>query len=205
MVRIHILGASGSGTSTLGTAVAGARGVAHLDTDNFYWLPTEPPFTTPRPREERVSLFMDRIASESGWVLSGSALSWGEPLEPLYDLIVYVRLDPAIRMARLREREQKRYGQRIAPGGDLEKAHIEFLAWAARYDTAGPEQRSRAAHEAWLARQKAPVLRLDTSRPVTALVAEVQAAAASSSASVGCRSHPADVAAHPGDPGSLEI
>lgn len=180
MVRIHILGASGSGTSTLGAAVASARGVPHLDSDNFYWLPTEPPFTTPRPREERVSMFMDRIGSESGWVLSGSALGWGEPLEPLYDLIVYVRLDPDIRMARLRKREHRRYGQRIAPGGDMEKAHAEFLAWAARYDTAGPEQRSRAAHQAWLAKQKAPVLRLDTSRPVEALVAEVQAAAAAS-------------------------
>lgn len=69
-----------------------------------------------------------------------------------------------------------RFGQRIARGGDLEGAHAEFLAWAAKYDTAGLEQRSRAAHEAWLAKQTAPVIRLDTSRPVNDLVPEVLAA-----------------------------
>jgi adenylate kinase family enzyme len=180
MVRIHILGASGAGTSTLGSAAASALTVPHLDTDDFYWLPTDPPFSSPRPREDRIAMLMDRIASESGWVLSGSAINWGQPLEPLYDLIVYVWLDPSIRMARLREREQKRYGQRIAPGGDMERTHAEFLAWAAKYDTAGLEQRSRAAHEAWLAKQKTPVLRLDTSRSINDLLTEVQTASASS-------------------------
>lgn len=48
---IHIFGASGSGTSTLGRAVAAGLGWRFLDTDDFFWLPTDPPFTTPRPRE----------------------------------------------------------------------------------------------------------------------------------------------------------
>lgn len=176
MVRIHVLGASGSGTSTLGAALADALAVPHLDTDSFYWLPTDPPFTSRRPKEERISMLMGKIASETGWVLSGSAIGWAQRLEPLYDLIVYVWLDPGIRMARLREREQRRYGQRIERGGDLARAHAEFLAWAAKYDTAGLEQRSRAAHEAWLATQDAPVIRLDTSKPVNDLVPEVLAA-----------------------------
>jgi hypothetical protein len=37
-----------------------------------------------------------------------------------------------------------------------------FLAWAAAYDTAGPEQRSRILHEAWLRDLPCPVLRLDS-------------------------------------------
>ncbi len=106
-------------------------------------------------------------------MLSGSAIGWAKPLEPLYDLIVYLRLDPALRMERLRRREQARYGERIAPGGDLAASSAEFLRWAAAYDTAGPEQRSRTAHERWLASQAAPVLRLDSSEPVARLVAAV--------------------------------
>ena len=35
-VRIHITGASGSGTSTLGAALANHLCVAHFDADNFY-------------------------------------------------------------------------------------------------------------------------------------------------------------------------
>lgn len=49
-------------------------------------------------------------------------------------------------------------------------ASATFLDWAATYDTAGEEQRSRAAHEAWLAAVTVPVLRLDSSKPVPALV-----------------------------------
>lgn len=176
MSRIHILGASGSGTSTLGAAVAAAMTVPHLDADRYYWQPTEPPFTLPHPRDVRLGLLMEAVADKADWVLSGSALGWAQPLEPLYDLIVYLQLDPAVRMARLRERESGRYGQRIQAGGDLHAANREFLAWAARYDTAGPEQRSRAAHEGWLATQSAPILRLDTARPVAELVPQVLAA-----------------------------
>lgn len=179
MARIHILGASGSGTSTLGAAVADQLAIMHLDSDQFYWLPTEPPFTSPRPREARIELLRQAMAaSRDGWVLSGSAVGWAGPIEPLYQLIVYLRLEPEARMARLRHRERQRYGERIASGGDLADAHAEFVAWAGRYDTAGVEQRSRASHEAWLTTQSAPILRLDSSRPVGELAREVLATVA---------------------------
>ena len=52
--------------------------------------------------------------------------------------------------------------------------HKEFMDWAARYDTAGPEQRSLIAHEQWLATQACTILRLDSSRPIADLVREVR-------------------------------
>ena len=42
--HIHILGASGSGTSTLAKAISLRHGHRFLDTDDFYWKPTDPPF-----------------------------------------------------------------------------------------------------------------------------------------------------------------
>jgi adenylate kinase family enzyme len=169
MPRIHILGASGSGTTTLGALVAGQLSVRHLDTDAFYWMPTDPPFTTKRPVPERLALLAEQMLGGEGWVLSGSAIGWGKPLEPLYDLIVYLRLDPSLRMRRLRRREKGRYGPRIEAGGDMEAASAAFLIWAAAYDTAGREQRSLVAHEEWLSDQKAPVLRLASCDPPDAL------------------------------------
>lgn len=176
MPRIHILGASGSGTTTLGAATAAFLGAPHHDTDTFYWLPTDPPFTTPRPVAERVPLLVAQLPPAGSWVLSGSAFRWAKALEPLYELIVYLRLDPALRMERLRKREQARYGARIAPGGDMVASSAAFLRWAAAYDTAGREQRSRVAHEEWLASQTTPVLRLDSSKPVPHLAAAVLSA-----------------------------
>jgi hypothetical protein len=106
-------------------------------------------------------------------VVSGALTGWGNPLAPLLDLVVFVTLDPATRMARLRARETQRFGARIEPGGDMAAGHGIFMDWAAAYDTAGPDQRSRALHEAWLATLPCPVLRLDSAVPAADLAAAV--------------------------------
>ncbi|MGR9276936.1 ATP-binding protein [Rhizobium leguminosarum] len=156
MVHIHVMGASGSGTTSLGRALAERLDIAHLDTDDFFWVPTDPPFTTPRNADERIRLQLEEAARHDGWVLSGSALKWGRPIEP-----------------RILARELARYGSRIGPGGDMAAKSGEFLEWAASYDTAGPERRSLASHEQWLETQTAPVLRLDSSLGIDDLAAEV--------------------------------
>lgn len=161
MTRVFILGASGTGTSTLGSAVAADLSVPHLDVDHFYWLPTNPPFTSPRPVADRVAMLGSEIKSRDAWVLEGSLLKWGDCFIPLFDLVVFLTVEPSIRMERLRLREQARYGARIHSGGDMEEHSSAFLAWAAAYDTAGAEQRSLAGHEDWLSKITAPTLRLD--------------------------------------------
>lgn len=173
MVRIHVMGASGSGTTSLAAALAQRLGLRHLDSDDFYWMPTDPPYTTPREITARKALLQMHACADAGWVLSGSALKWGEAIEPLYQLIVFLRLDPVVRMQRIRSRELARYGNRICEGGDMAKKSKAFLAWAESYDRAGPEQRSLVLHETWLAAQTAPILRLDTSRSTEELVEEV--------------------------------
>lgn len=173
MVRIHVMGASGSGTTSLGIVLAEKLGIPHLDSDDFYWMPTDPPYTTPREIGARIAMLERQAVPDRGWVLTGSALKWGMSIEPLYQLIVFLRLDPAVRMARIRKREVERYGPRIAAGGDMAQKSQAFLEWAESYDVAGPEQRSLAAHEAWLETQAVPVLRLNSKNPVTELAEAV--------------------------------
>jgi len=173
MARIHILGASGSGTTTLGRALASLTGWPHEDSDAHFWVATDPPFTTPRPKERRLDRLLPRLVEEPDWIFSGSSISWSGALEPLYDLVVYLHLDPALRMARLRAREAARYGARIAPGGDMAETSAAFISWAEAYDIAGPEQRSRALHADWLAARRCPVLRLDSAAPTARLAAMV--------------------------------
>ena len=175
MARIHILGASGSGTTTLGTTLAAKLSCAHIDADTLFWLPTDPPFTTRRDHDERQALLLQRLPANGSWIFSGSATGWSVPIEPFFDLIVFLKLDPAIRMARLRVRETERYGDRIVGTGDMAEASAAFLDWAQSYDTAGAEIRSRVAHEDWLAAQRAPILRLDSQTPLEHLVSAVLA------------------------------
>lgn len=176
MPRIHILGASGSGATTLGAALAAELSIPHEDSDRYFWKPTDPPFTEVRPVEERMALLLPRLPENGDWILSGCACNWGAPLAPRYSLVVFLKLDPALRMERLRRRERSRYGARIEPGGDLEPASRQFLDWAASYDEGGLDQRSLALHERWLAARTCPVLTLDSVLPTTTLLEAVIAA-----------------------------
>jgi adenylate kinase family enzyme len=159
--RIHITGASGAGTTTLGGLIASRMGLLHLDTDSYFWLPTDPPFEQKRPLEERQVTLLEDLSAGDRWVLSGSLCGWGDFAIPLFDLVIYLWIPPEIRMERLRLREQRRHGERILPGGDMESGHQEFMAWAERYDQAGMEQRSRVLHDDWLSRIPCPVLRIE--------------------------------------------
>jgi len=174
--RIHVLGASGSGTSTLASALAAAHGYRHLDTDDFFWLPSHPPFQHRRPVDERLARLHTAVAETRRWVLSGSLCGWGDPLIPEFELVVFLLVPTEVRLARLRAREQARYGvDAILPGGPLHEASGEFLDWASRYDAGDREMRSRAMHEAWLAALPGPVLRLQGDRPVAEQLARVEA------------------------------
>ena len=78
--RIYLIGASCSGVSTLGATLSAQMGVPVLDVDDFYWMPTDPPFTTKRLPEDRVRLMQQRQSQTDGWVLSGSFMGWGDIL-----------------------------------------------------------------------------------------------------------------------------
>jgi adenylate kinase family enzyme len=156
-MHIHIFGASGTGTSTLSRQLAQAIGGRHLDTDDYYWLKTNPPFTTKRDPDARVALIERDIAGVRNWVLSGSICSWGDSLLDHFTLAVFLQLDSQVRMARLLQREQQRYGSRIQPGGDMHAQHLEFMDWAR-----------------WMLRLTCSILRLDSRRSLDELLEEVR-------------------------------
>lgn len=151
MPRIHITGAAGTGTTTLGRALARELSCAHFDSDDYYWFPTQPPYREKREPAERVRLLRRDLGD--AWVLSGSLSGWGDALIPSFTAVVFLWVPTELRLERLRIREEREN----VPPDDRE----EFLAWAAAYDEAGMELRSRTLHEAWLARLACPLIRLE--------------------------------------------
>ena len=177
-LKIHFVGASGAGVSTIGRAVAERLHCRFLDTDDFFWLPTEPPYREPYPAAECRRLLSGELARTERWVLAGSLCGWGDVFAPLFDVVVFVEAPPAVRIARLRKRETERYGAaRLQPGGDLHANHEAFIAWASAYDDGGLEVRSRRLHDEWM--QGLPptcrVIRVDGTRPIGALAERVAA------------------------------
>lgn len=174
--RVHILGASGAGTTTLGAALAHRFACAHVDTDDIYWAPSEVPFSLKRPASERLALLRQCLADQERWVLSGSLCGWGDALIETFTHVIFLYTPWDLRQERLIRRERQRHGAaRLAPGGDMHRVHRDFLSWASRYDQAGLEQRSLATHERWLGLLPGRIetLRLDGSAPAEALVSGV--------------------------------
>ena len=175
--RLHITGASASGTTSLGRALAQQWSVPCHDTDDYYWLPSEPPFARKRDEAERLELMQRVFLPRKEWVLTGSLMGWGDTLVPLFDRVIFLRLDPALRLQRLAEREEQRYGKdALKPGGARHEQYRQFMKWSAGYDDPAFAGRSLARHEAWLAVLDCPVLRLDSAIPPDELVSQVLAA-----------------------------
>ncbi|GGY58216.1 adenylate kinase [Bacterioplanes sanyensis] len=151
-MRILITGAAGSGTTTLGKAFACEYGWNFLDADDFYWLPTSPPFQQRRDHSERLTMMMDSINSSENVVISGSVMNWGRELEDGFDLIVFLYLDAIIRVERLKKREQQRHGR---------AADAAFLQWASEYDSGPSEGRSLAKHQQWLSERRCPIIKME--------------------------------------------
>lgn len=185
--HIHITGASGSGTTTLGRAIVQRYGHRLLDADDFLWEPTDPPFTAMRAPSERVRLLegeLDRMARRGAgpsvsagadrWVISGSLSGWGDPLIPRFDLVIWLIVPEDVRVTRLRARERAEFGARIDLGRDMNEIHEGFIEWSRKYDTAGLEMRSHARHAEWTARLPCPFIQIDGEMGVESILARVE-------------------------------
>lgn len=148
---ILITGAAGTGTTTIAEALATELRVMHLEADDFLWLPSDPPYQHLAEQVQRCESLLQEMRSASRAVVAGSIMGWGQPLEDVFDLVVFLYLPVELRLARLEHREIKRFG----------RAKPAFLAWAAQYDNGSAPGRSLARHRDWLSKRTCPVLRLE--------------------------------------------
>lgn len=158
MKRIHILGASGSGTTTLGSALAHVLPHTHLDSDNYFW---ETKFTNKRLVHGRRELLEKDFSLHENWILSGSVCNWENDLKNYFDLVIFLWIPQDIRIERLKRRETQRYGKEILTGGSMYEESQAFLQWASLYDSAGMEVRSKVLQEQWMSDLSCPVLRIE--------------------------------------------
>ena len=149
-MKIIIFGASGSGTTTLARSLSQQLDWVHLDADDYYWVKTDIPFQTKQPKEVRNKNLKRDFEVTENVLVSGSLLTWGEYWNSAFDLGVLLRLPHAIRMKRLRHREQERYGEKLQSDIKIKTKHEAFLAWAAKYDDVSFDGRSITQHKNWI-------------------------------------------------------
>lgn len=187
---IHIVGATGAGTTTLGQALEREFGYKWMDTDGHFWMPSDPPYSKFFPFEERIKLINEAIQRNEKCVICGSLCGWGDVLIPSLDLVVFLYTPADVRIDRLEKREYERFGERIREGGDMyeehirfiewsktydnKKEHLELIDWSKPYDANNPPERSRALQEEWLKLLPCPVLRLDGTSSVDKLLRQIK-------------------------------
>lgn len=186
MVRgIAIIGLNGSGKSTLNHLLARELGYFEMDVEDYYFpqqkahrqwaldhaqvLETEQqPYTAEQDQAQVEAALLRDMDAHPQFILSCVKMNWCQALLERIDLAFWVQAPLGIRMERIRSREEKRFGARALPGGDMCEQQEAFRELVARRDPASVEQSA--------ANLRCPVIPLDGTRPLAENVAKMLAA-----------------------------
>ncbi len=69
------MGASGCGTSTLGSSLSKVLPHTYLDTDDYFWITK---FTEQREVPERRCMLKEDLSLYENYILSGAVCGWGD-------------------------------------------------------------------------------------------------------------------------------
>jgi adenylate kinase family enzyme len=155
-MHINIFRASGSGVTTLGEALGDKLGYPYFDSDHYFWLPSDPPFTNRREPEIRNAFINAATANHKNWILGGSVINWNNDWQ--FDLSVFLYIPQQIRLNRLKEREYERYGDIIHTDKERNRLYNEFIEWARGYDELITNSRSLHSHKNWMDNLRTPLL-----------------------------------------------
>lgn len=160
-MKIVIFGGSGSGTTTLGKSLAKRLNWKYLDSDDYYWKPSNPPYQVKFSIEERHSNLERDFNALEKVVLTGSMATWGEHWATAFDLAIFLKIPASLRMERLTLREIERYGDKLKTDPIIIETSREFLDWARAYDNPNFDGKCITQHRNWIKKVSCPVLELD--------------------------------------------
>lgn len=159
-MKILIFGASGTGKTTLAKEIAKDTNFIHLDSDDFYWKKTTPPYKKKNPLPERNKKLRAAFDLYKNVIISGSLVSWGKQWESLFDLAVFIYLNNEERMNRLIQREEERYGTLLLNDKSTQEHSKAFLSWANQYENPNFDGRTLKIHLQWIERLNCKVIKI---------------------------------------------
>lgn len=182
---IAIFGLNGSGKSTLNHLLCGALGYFEMDVEDYYFPEQrasrrfalehgEPaavqaglPYAQPRSRAEVEAALLRDMEAHPQFIFSCVKMDWSQALLSRIDLAFWVQAPLETRLKRIQSREEKRFGERAMPGGDMYEGQAAFRDMVARRDPAAVERSA--------ANLRCPVVTLDGALPLAENVAKMLA------------------------------
>ena len=150
---ILVFGANGSGKTTLGRELARIFNFKHIDHEDYGFEESNIPYTIARPHDACVELMLADMKKNRGFVLSAVTGDFGDEIEALYDLAVYIEAPLELRIERVRQRNIERFGQRVRKGGNMYEQQKDFEEFVAARPLSRIEQYAQTL--------SCPVVRID--------------------------------------------
>ena len=160
-MKIIIFGATGTGKTTLGQSISAKLNWAFLDSDDYYWEKTIPPFQIKIPLERRNKNLKVDFNNNENAIVSGSLCTWSKFWDTAFDLGIFLSISKEVRMKRLLNREIERYGEALNTNEIVKKSSKAFLEWAEKYDDEKNNGHSIRQHKDWIKAMDCPVIKVN--------------------------------------------
>ena len=159
MIRgICICGLNGSGKTTLAASLARSLNFKHMDIEDYYFLPSDIPYSRPRTKEEVIPLVLKDMNENPCFVFSYVKGDMTPEINAKFDLVVYLDVPKNIRMERIKKRAYDKFGDRVLIGGDMYEQEEAFFKMAS--------SREPSAIKSWLDTLPCKVLCLDGTKEI---------------------------------------
>jgi shikimate kinase len=143
---IAIVGLNGSGKSTLGHALAKELSYYEIDVEDYYFPEQKEsrraaldgvygvncdylgdvPYSISRTKEEVGEAIAKDIAAHPRYILTGVTINWSEEILSTIKKVFWLKTGTDERVRRVKDREEKRWGDRVAEGGDMYEQQKSF-------------------------------------------------------------------------------
>ena len=143
---IAIVGLNGSGKSTLGHALAKKMSYYEIDVEDYYFPEQKEsrhaaldgvygdsldylgdmPYSVSRTKEEVEEGIVKDISAHPRYILTGVTINWSEEILSTIKKVFWLKTGTDERVRRVKDREEKRWGDRVAEGGDMYEQQKSF-------------------------------------------------------------------------------
>ncbi len=157
---IAIFGLNGAGKSTLTHALAKELNYYEMDVEDYYFPEQkesrknalenaeivdtgnteELPYSNSRSKAEVQEALLKDIKEHPDFIIAGVNMNWCEEILSRIEYAFWVKAPLEKRLERIQYREEKRFGKRALPGGDMYEQQKEFRKAVAGREEASLEE-----------------------------------------------------------------
>ncbi len=166
--RIIVCGGNGAGKSTLGKRLAAELGWTFRDIEEYYFPinGTDYNYSEARTKEEVSKLLLADMKEHENFILASVKGEFGFEVSELFTCAILIEVPKELRMERVRDRSNQKFGDRMLPGGDLYEKEAQFFDMV--------EKRPEDYTTRWLETVDMPIIRVDGTCMIEANIIKIK-------------------------------